>query len=166
MSFSLPLIGSSKDSLKVSIFTRLIMTIYEAGREWLFVQYLLYRLLLLQLIALQNGKMSHDNRDTFGSSLLRFYWLTLLHFSSTLHRVHLNFFELLLQLFFRFISVPPHILSSAHFYPIQEVVSIPVKNRGVFWFKFFSCDTCLSFQSICPWNLLKVMRKFQVDCSH
>lgn len=67
MSSNLPLIGSSKDFPKALIFTRLIMILYEAGQEWFFVQWLQYLLLLLQLIALQNGKMFHDNRDTSDS---------------------------------------------------------------------------------------------------
>lgn len=90
----------------------------------------------------------------------------MLHFSSILHQVNSNFFGLLPQLSFHFTSVLHHILSSIRFFPVQEVVLIPIKNQAVFWFKFFNCDTWLSFRSICLCNLLKVVRKFQVDCFH
>lgn len=90
----------------------------------------------------------------------------MLHFSSILHQVNSNFFGLLPQLFSRLISVLPHILSSTRFFPVREVVLIPIENREVFLFKFFNCDTWLSFRSICLCNLPKAVRKFQVDCSH
>jgi len=67
MSFSLPLTGSSKDFLKVLVFTRLLRIIYGAGQEFLFVQQLRHQLPLLQSKVSQSGKMFHDNRDTSDS---------------------------------------------------------------------------------------------------